>query len=104
MAFNIDRYMSQLNERLMSAAQHALDEVGYTLNEIENAVENNPDRDDIKACAAEVKEKTKKAFTECWLTANHWSDHFDGLGGSEDADGDEKDEPTEDADGDNSDK
>lgn len=79
MAFNNDHYMSRLNERVMSCAQHALDELGYVLDEMEMAAENNPGREDIKACVDEVKTKTKKALTECWAAANHWSEHFDGL-------------------------
>ena len=77
--FNIDKHMSRLNERVMSGAQHAIDELGYALDEMEAAADGNPEREDIKACLAEVKAKSKKALAECWAAANHWSEHFDGL-------------------------
>lgn len=80
MSNNIDRYMSRLNDRLMSSAQQALNDIGYALDEMEMAAENAPEREDIKACIAEVKIKSKKALTECWAAANHWSEHFDGIG------------------------
>ena len=35
MSNNIDRYMSRLNDRLMSSAQQALNDIGYTLDEME---------------------------------------------------------------------
>ncbi|MDE6473605.1 MAG: hypothetical protein K2L70_00700 [Clostridia bacterium] len=75
---NIDRYMSRLNERLMSCAQRALDDMN-------NIAEQRTEREDIRACIEEIKTKNKKAITESWATANHWSEHFNGLGG-EDAD------------------
>ncbi len=90
--FNIDKHMGRLNERVMSGAQHALDELDYALDEMEAAAEGNPDREDIKACVAEVKAKSKKALAECWAAANHWSEHFDGLNNGEKA---EKDDPSE---------
>ena len=99
--FNIDKHMGRLNERVMSGAQHALDELDYALDEMEAAAEGNPDREDIKACVAEVKAKSKKALAECWAAANHWSEHFDGIDSGEDADCDDKGEPTEDTDNDN---
>ena len=91
---NIDRYMSRLNERLMSCAQRALDEMNYLLDDMNNMAEQHPEREDIRACIDEVKTKNKKAITESWATANHWSEHFDGLGG-EDADSKEESETTE---------
>lgn len=100
MSYNIDRYMSRLNDRLMSSAQQALNDIGYTLDEMEMAAENAPERDDIKACIKEAKAKTKKALTEAWATANHWSEHFDCLCGGEEADDGEKGEPSEDTDSD----
>lgn len=78
---NIDRYMSRLNERLMSCAQRALDEMNYLLDDMNNVSEQHPEREDIRACVDEIKTKNKKAITESWATANHWSEHFDGLGG-----------------------
>lgn len=76
---HIDGYMSRLNDRVMSGAQHAIDELNYALDEMQMAADENPEREDIKACVAEVKAKSKKALAECWAAANHWSEHFDGL-------------------------
>lgn len=87
---NIDSYMSRLNDRVMSGAQHAIDELNYALDEMQMAAEDNPEREDIKACVAEVKAKSKKALAECWAAANHWSEHFDGLNN-----GEKTDDPTE---------
>ena len=83
MANNVDRYMSRTNERLMSCAQRTLDEIGYNLDDLESIAEQHSERDDIRACIAEIKEKGKKAATEMWAAANHWSEHFDGLSGNE---------------------
>ncbi|MCM1368277.1 MAG: hypothetical protein NC184_05675 [Roseburia sp.] len=95
MANNIDRYLSRVNERLMSCAQRTLDEIGYILDDLESIADQHPEREDIRACIDDIKGKAKKAATETWATANHWSEHFDGLG---DSDTDEpKDEPKEDA-------
>lgn len=79
MANSIDRYMSRLNERLMSCAQRALDEMNYLLDDMNNIAEQHPEREDILSCIEEIKAKNKKAVTESWATANHWSEHFDGL-------------------------
>lgn len=87
---NIDSYMSRLNDRVMSGAQHAIDELNYALDEMQMAAEDNYEREDIKACVAEVKAKSKKALAECWAAANHWSEHFDGLNN-----GEKTDDPTE---------
>lgn len=83
MAFNNDRYMSRLNERLMNTAQYALNDINSVLDEMEMIAENNPDREDIRACIDEIKAKNKKGATESWTIANHWSEHFDGLGGED---------------------
>ena len=83
MANNTDRFLSRVNARIMSCAQRTLDEIGYTLDDLESLAEQHLDRDDILACIAEIKEKGKKAATELWTTANHWSEHFDGLGGGD---------------------
>lgn len=96
MAYNIDRFMSRANERLMSCAQRTLDEVGYVLDDMENIAEQCAEREDIRSCIDEVKGKIKKVATEAWAIANHWSEHFDGLGNKTD-DG-ESDEPFEEAD------
>lgn len=100
MAYNIDRFMSRANERLMSCAQRALDEISYAVDDMENIAEQCPEREDIRSCIDDVKGKIKKATTEAWATANHWSEHFDGLGGKEQTDSDEADE----TDGDGADK
>lgn len=96
MGNEVDRYMSRANERLMSCAQRTLDELNYILDDMENIAAQSPERDDIRACIDEVKGKTKKAITEAWATANHWSEHFDGLGGDEEP-VKEDDEATDDA-------
>lgn len=98
MAYNIDRFMSRANERLMSCAQRALDEIGYAVDDMENIAEQCPEREDIRSCIDEVKGKIKKTTTEAWAIANHWSEHFDGLGGKEQTDSGEDDEPPENAD------
>lgn len=103
MANELERYMSRANERLMSCAQRTLDELGYILDDMERIADQCPGREDVRACIDEVKVKANKAMTECWAAANHWSEHFDGLGGNEDTDSGEEDEPTKDAD-DKSDK
>lgn len=85
---HIDSYMSRLNDRVMSGAQHAIDELNYALDEMQMAADDNPEREDIKACVAEVKAKSKKALAECWAAANHWSEHFEGLSNGEKTDDD----------------
>lgn len=93
---NIDRYMSRQNERLMSCAQRMLDELGYILDDMENIAAQHPEREDIRTCIDEIKAKTKQAATESWAAANHWSEHFDGLGGDDAAEEKEQaDEPVE---------
>lgn len=87
---NIDRYMSRINERIMSCSQQALDSLGYALDDLNGIAEQNPEREDIRACINDVKTKCKKALTESWATANHWSEHFDGLS-EDDADKTEED-------------
>lgn len=89
----VDRYMSRLNERLMTCAQRTLDELGYTLDEMEQIAEQYPAREDIRACIDEIKEKSKRAATESWATANHWSEHFDGLSGGVEEDKPKEEEP-----------
>ena len=98
MANNIDRFMSRANERLMSCAQRSLDEINYIIDDMESMAEQCPEREDIRACVDEVKNKVKKATTESWVTANHWSEHFDGLGGSEESDSDKTNESGDDSD------
>lgn len=100
MSNNIDRYMSRLNDRLMSSAQQALNDVGYTLDEMEQIAAEHPEREDIRACIDEIKSGNKVKASEAWAIANHWSEHFDGIDGGEDDDCDDKGEPTEDTDND----
>lgn len=98
---HIDSYMSRLNDRVMSGAQHAIDELNYALDEMQMAADDNPEREDIKACVAEIKAKSKKALAECWATANHWSEHFEGLSNGEKTDDDPTEKkPADDTDGD----
>ena len=89
---NIDHYMSRLNERLMGTSQSALDSVNYLLDDMNAIAEQNPEREDIRANISEVKSKIKKALTDCWAIANHWSEHFDGLCNGDKT---ENDDPTE---------
>ena len=72
MAFNNDHYMSRLNERLMNTAQYALNDINSVIDEMEMIAENNPEREDIRACSDEIKAKNKKSATESWTIANHW--------------------------------
>lgn len=76
---NIDNQMSRLCNRLMSVAQSALDSQQYIIEEMEFIAEQNPEREDVKACIAEVKAKNKASESENWTTANHWGEHFDGI-------------------------
>ena len=92
MANELERYMSRANERLMSCAQRTLDELGYILDDMERIADQCPGREDVRACIDEVKVKAKKAMTECWAAANHWSEHFDGLCNGDKT---ENDDPTE---------
>ena len=93
---HIDSYMSRLNDRVMSGAQHAIDELNYALDEMQMAADDNPEREDIKACVAEIKAKSKKALAECWAAANHWSEHFDGISEPDSEPSEEADDSTED--------
>ena len=98
---HIDSYMSRLNDSVMSGAQHAIDELNYALDEMQMAADDNPEREDIKACVAEIKAKSKKALAECWAAANHWSEHFEGLSNGEKTDDDPTEKkPADDTDGD----
>lgn len=98
---HIDSYMSRLNDRVMSGAQHAIDELNYALDEMQMEADDNPEREDIKACVAEIKAKSKKALAECWAAANHWSEHFEGLSNGEKTDDDPTEKkPADDTDGD----
>lgn len=87
---NIDTTMSRLCTRLMSTAQSSLDAQQYAIEEMEYLFEQNPDREDIRACIEEIKAKNKANESENWATANHWGEHFDGIGSS-----DEEENPSE---------
>ncbi len=91
---NIDRYMSRLNDRLMSSAQRALDDIGYTLDEMEQLAAERPEREDIRACIDEIKNGNKATTSEAWAIANRWSEHFDGISG-DDKDAARKEEQAE---------
>lgn len=90
---NIDSNMSRLCNRLMSIAQNAHEAIQDVITELEWALEDNQDREDIKALLDEVKH-CKAAESNNWIIANNWSEHFDGIGTEE-----ESDEATEDEDG-----
>lgn len=98
MANGLDRYMSRANERLMSCAQRTLDELNYIIDDMENIGAQCPEREDIRACIDEIKTKAKKAATESWVAANHWSEHFDGLSGDDDGEDDKSTEEADDTD------
>ena len=84
MARSIDAQMSRLCGRLMSTAQNALDAMNYALEEMEYIAEAFPEREDVRACIEEIKKQNKASESANWATANHWSEHFDGVaGGSE---------------------
>lgn len=83
MARNIDNAMSRLCNRLMSCAQSALDTQQYILEEMEYLSEQNPDREDIKACVEEIKAQNKASESQNWATANSWGEHFDGISETE---------------------
>ncbi len=86
MANSIDNRMSRLCGRLMTIAQNARDSAEYILEEMEYVAEANPEREDVRACIDEVKAKIKSGEAENWATANHWSEHFDGISDTEEAD------------------
>lgn len=86
MANSIDNRMSRLCGRLMSVAQTARDSAEYILEEMEYVAEANPEREDVRACIDEVKAKIKSGEAENWATANHWSEHFDGISDTEEDD------------------
>ncbi len=90
MAQDVDNRMSRLCGRAMSVAQNARDSLEYILEEMEFIVEENPDREDIKACVDEIKTKCKSSESENWAATNKWSEHFDGIS-TDDSDADESD-------------
>lgn len=92
---NIDGVMSRLCNRLMSCAQSALDAQNYALEEMEYILNENPDRDDVRACIEEIKAKNKASESENWATANHWAEHFDGIGGEPAEDTDDTEDTEE---------
>lgn len=79
MSRSIDGTMSRLCGRFMSCAQNALDAQNYALEEMEYLAEQNPDREDIRACIDELKQQNKASESANWATADHWSEHFDGI-------------------------
>lgn len=92
---NIDRYMSRLNDRLMSSAQQALNDIGYALDEMEQIAAEHPERDDIRACIEEIKNGNKAKASEAWAIANRWSAHFDGISVDDEPKEQENDESTD---------
>ncbi len=104
MSNNIDRYMSRLNDRLMSSAQQALNDIGYALDEMECIAAKHPERDDIRACIDEIKNGNKVKASEAWAIANHWSEHFDGISGDDTDDAPKEQENDESTDGDGADE
>lgn len=91
---SIDSQMSRLCGQLMSTAQNALDAQNYVLDEMEYIAQGNPDREDIRACIDEIKKQNKASESANWAAANHWSDHFDGISGTEGEETEEDDKAT----------
>lgn len=81
-----DNQMSRVCNRVMSAAQSALDTLQYVIEDAEFYAGQHPDREDIKACEDEIKTKCKTAISEVWAIANHWGEHFDSISVGKDAD------------------
>lgn len=79
MANTIESRVASICERFKSAAQSALDSMGYAIEDLEYIAEANPDREDIKACLAELKSTNKANENTNWVTANKWAEHFDGI-------------------------
>ena len=93
---NIENAMSRLCNRLMGAEQQALDTLNYTLDEMEYLARENPDRDDIRACIEEIKEKVKADESDHWARCNKWAEHFDGIAPAEKDDDESDAEPEKD--------
>jgi hypothetical protein len=100
---NIDVSMTRLCNRLMGAEQQALDTLTYALDEMEYQAEQHPDRDDIRNCIEEIKNKIKADEAEHWAIANRWGEHFDGIAPDESDSDDESDEVDDSGAGDDSD-
>lgn len=79
MANTIEARVSRICERFKSNAQSALNSMAYDIEELEYIAAENPDREDIKACLAELKETNKASENTNWVTANKWAEHFDGI-------------------------
>lgn len=79
MANTIESRVSSICERFKSAAQSALDSMGYAIEDLEYIAEANPNREDIQACLAELKSTNKANENTNWVTANKWAEHFDGI-------------------------
>jgi hypothetical protein len=89
----------------MGAEQQALDTLTYTIDEMEYIAQQNPEREDIRACIEEIKEKVKADESTHWAIINYWGEHFDGITASDDdeagdEDKDDEDEPDDDEAGD----
>lgn len=93
---NIDNKMSRLCGRLMSNAQMARDAQEYILEEMQYVAEQNPDREDVRACIEEIKQKCKSAESENWAIGNHWGEHFDGISPVSDKENDTEEQPKDD--------
>ncbi len=90
MANTIESRVASICERFKSAAQSALDSMSYAIEDLEYIAEANPDREDIQACLAELKSTNKANENTNWVTANKWSEHFDGINPVTEEDGEKK--------------
>lgn len=75
----VDNSMSRHCNRLMSNIQQLIDSLAYNLEEMEWLQEQNPEREDIKACIDDIKTKVKAAESTHWVLLNNWSEHFDSV-------------------------
>lgn len=90
MTNSVDARVSSICERFKSAAQSALDNMAYAIEDLQYIAEANPDREDIQACFAELKATNKANENQNWVTANKWSEHFDGITPATEEGGDDK--------------
>lgn len=93
MANTIDARVARICERFKSNAQSALNAMAYDIEDLEYIAAENPDREDIQACLAELKATNKAGENTSWVTANKWAEHFDGIEST--ADGDEESADTD---------
>ncbi len=77
---NLDRYMSRLNERLMSCAQRALDEMNYLLDDMNNIAEQHPEREDITGYHGTSKDIASKIIEKKYFMISNGDKEWLGRG------------------------